>query len=83
MVEWMIGLGIITSHTVGLAMNDYYKAVGSQLLALGTKAKAFESTAGAAARETLDMAVYLKVTAYDRANTVILGDPTVAIPLPK
>jgi hypothetical protein len=28
------------------------------------------------------MALYSKVTAQDRAATVILGDPTVAIPLP-
>jgi hypothetical protein len=67
---------------VGLAMNDYYKAIGTLLLELDDKAKAFESAAGPAARQALDMAVYCKVTAYDRANTVILGDPTVAIPLP-
>lgn len=29
------------------------------------------------------LAVCLKVTAYDRANTVIPGVPTVTIPLPK
>jgi len=68
---------------VGLAMNDYYKAIGSQLLALDKKTNAFVSSAGPTARQALDMAVYLKVTAYDRANTVILGDPTVAIPLPR
>jgi hypothetical protein len=26
--------------------------------------------------------VYNRVTAHDRANTVILGDPTAALPLP-
>lgn len=67
---------------VGLAMNDYYQAIGSFLLSLGAKTKAFEGAAGPAAREALDMAVYFKVTAYDRANLVILGDPTAAIPLP-
>jgi hypothetical protein len=67
---------------IGLAMNDYYQAIGSMLLSLDAKTKAFESAAGAAARQALDMAVYFKVTAYDRANTVILGDPTAAVPLP-
>jgi hypothetical protein len=29
------------------------------------------------------MALYSKVTAYDRLSTVILGEPTVAISLPR
>jgi hypothetical protein len=63
-------------------MNDYYQAIGSLLLSVGERTRAFESAAGPAARQALDMAVYCKVTAYDRANMVILGDPTAAIPLP-
>jgi hypothetical protein len=29
-----------------------------------------------------DLALYNKVSAYDRVSTVLLGDPTVSIPVP-
>ena len=37
---------------------------------------------GLAAESAVRMLVYSRVTAHDRASTVILGDPTAAIPLP-
>ena len=42
----------------------------------------YEVATGAAAKSKLDMLLYSRVTAQDRASTVILGDPTVAIPTP-
>jgi len=44
--------------------------------------RSYETAKRAAAKPFLDMLVYSRVTAHDRAATVILGDPTAAIPAP-
>lgn len=73
---------------VGLALSPHYLPVGA-LLYGHTRAVAAYNQApfGPAGRPAsagaLDMAVYSKVTAYDRLSTVILGDPTVRIPPPR
>jgi hypothetical protein len=67
---------------VGLAMSRHYQAIGSLLLGHDRELKKYNVAKGAAATDALDMALYSKVTALDRASTVILGDPTVAIPKP-
>ena len=72
---------------VGLALSPHYVPVGSLLLG-HTDAVAvfygapFGAAGRAASTGAIDMAVYSKVTAYDRLSTVILGDPTVCPPLP-
>jgi hypothetical protein len=68
---------------VGLAMSQYYQPVGSLLLQHGRAADDHGSAVGDRARAALDLALYSKVTAYDRASMVVLGDPTVAMPLPR
>lgn len=67
---------------VGLAMSPYYRPIGSLLQGYVAAQRKYRSTAGAAAKPSLDMMVYNRVTAHDRAATVILGDPTVAVQLP-
>ena len=72
---------------VGLALGPHYVPVGSLLLGHTDAVAAFNRAPfGAAGRAAsagaIDMAVYSKVTAYDRLSTVILGDPTVCLPLP-
>jgi hypothetical protein len=74
--------GICSGLPIGLAMGRYYQPIGSLLINHGRALRQFNTSAGRAAATALDMALYSKVTAYDRASTVILGDPTVAIPLP-
>lgn len=68
---------------IGLAMSPYYQAIGNLLLNHDRAVKKYDVSVQAAARGALDLALYSKVTAYDRASTVILGDPTVAVPVPK
>jgi hypothetical protein len=72
---------------VGLAMGPHYLPVGALLYGYTAGRTAYNSAPfGAAGRAAsasgVDMAVYSKVTAYDRLSTVILGDPTVRIPTP-
>jgi hypothetical protein len=67
---------------VGIAMSDYYPAIGALLTQYFRSKQKYESLLGQAAKPSLDMLVYSRVTAHDRASTVILGDPTAAIPLP-
>lgn len=68
---------------IGLALNGHYDPVGSLLFGHTRAVEAFDSARpGQASVSAIDMALYSKVTAYDRLSTVILGDPTVAIPLP-
>jgi hypothetical protein len=67
---------------VGLAMSQYYQPIGALLLSHTQTVNNFNDNTGDAATRALNMALYTKVTAYDRASTVILGDPTVALPLP-
>ncbi len=71
-----------------LALSPHYTPVGSLLFSHTRAVQRFNEapfgTAGAAVtRGALDMAVYSKVTSYDRLSTVLLGDPTVALPIPR
>jgi hypothetical protein len=78
----MVYQGICGGRPAGLALGGVYRPIGSLLLSHSTAVDAYDaSPPGPAARHAVDMALYNKVTAYDRANTVLLGDPTVAIPL--
>ena len=70
--------GICGGRPVGMALESYYAPIGSLLVNHGRQMKDFDAGASGA----LDLATYSKATAYDRASTVLLGDPTVAIPLP-
>lgn len=74
--------GLCSGKPVGLALSTYYRAIGSLLSAHTTARQSYNIKAGAVAKPSLDMLVYSRVTALDRASTVILGDPTTAIPLP-
>jgi hypothetical protein len=67
---------------VGYAMEPYYRPIGALLQGYHSAEKEFQTTIGTQAKPSLDMMVYSRVTAHDRASTVILGDPTVAIPMP-
>ena len=67
---------------VGLAMSRYYRPIGALLQGYVAALKKYRTTVGAAAKPSLDLLVYSRVTAHDRAATVILGDPTVAVQLP-
>jgi hypothetical protein len=73
-----LGLG----KPVGLAMSGYYPAIASKLQQYVKAKEDYDSLVGPAAKTPLDMLVYSRVTAHDRASTVILGDPTAAISLP-
>jgi hypothetical protein len=73
---------LCSGQPVGLAMNGYYQPIGSLLINHNRALTTFNVTAGEAAQSALDLALYSKVTAFDRASVIILGDPTVAIPTP-
>lgn len=72
--------GLMSGQPVGLS--GYYPAIGSLLQKYVKARQKYNSVVGPAAKPSLDMLVYSRVTAHDRASTVILGDPTAAIPLP-
>ena len=67
---------------VGLAMTSYYPAIAALLTQYVQARQTYEPLVGPAAKPSLDMLVYSRVTAHDRASTVILGDPTAAMPTP-
>jgi hypothetical protein len=73
---------LCTAQPVGLAMRECYEAIGALLLTRDQEVGEYNRHTGDAARSALEMVLYSTVTAQDRAATVILGDPTVAIPLP-
>lgn len=73
---------LCTAQPVGLAFHECYEAIGSLLIARDQQLRDYNRHAGDVGRAALEMALYSTVTAHDRAATVILGDPTVAIPLP-
>ncbi|MCX2931183.1 hypothetical protein ORI20_12910 [Mycobacterium sp. CVI_P3] len=75
--------GVCSGKPVGLAMSAYYPAIGSLLVSYTAAREDYNGLVGAEAKPSLDMLVYSRVTAHDRASTVILGDPTAAIPLPQ
>lgn len=74
--------GVCGGLPVGLALDNYYDPVGSLLQGYLKALSTYRVKIGAAAKPSLDMLVYSRVTAHDRSSTVILGDPTVAIPIP-
>ncbi|MEZ5114642.1 MAG: hypothetical protein R2737_00125 [Candidatus Nanopelagicales bacterium] len=67
---------------VGLAMERWYQAIGSLLLGYTRAVSTFNASTGEEAARELDRALSARVAAYDRAGTVLLGDPTVRIPVP-
>lgn len=67
---------------IGLAFAPFYRPVGSLLQGYLAEVRRQQTATGDAAQRGLDMMVYSRVTALDRASTVILGDPTVSVPLP-
>ena len=78
--------GICAGLPVGLAVeaSRLYTPVGSLLLKHSHAVRRYAGESlRSGRRSALDLALYSKVTAYDRACTVLLGDPTVAIPLPR
>jgi hypothetical protein len=74
---------LCAGQPVGLAMSQYYQAIGALLLGHGRASADFDDRVGDDATDALNLALYTKVTAYDRACTVILGDPTVALSPPR
>ena len=74
--------GLCTGQPVGLAMSGYYPAIGSLMESYDNARREYSTLVGTAAKPSLDMLVYSRVTAHDRASTVIIGDPTAAIPVP-
>jgi hypothetical protein len=74
--------GVCGGLPVGLALDNYYDPVGALLQGYLKALGSFRVKLGDAAKPSLDMLVYSRVTAHDRSSTVILGDPTVALPLP-
>jgi hypothetical protein len=76
---------VCAGRPVGLALHEagVFSPVAPLLLG-HTKAVAdyAVATGRTPRRKALDMALYSKVTAYDRASTVLLGDPTVTVPVP-
>jgi hypothetical protein len=74
--------GVTGGKPVGLAMSGYYPAIATKLQEYVKAKDQYNSLVGPAAKRSLNMLVYSRVTAHDRASTVILGDPTAAIPLP-
>lgn len=73
---------LCSGQPVGLAMSDYYPSIGTLLLTYLSERQHYESLVGDAVKPSLDMLVYSRVAAHDRASTVILGDPTVAMAVP-
>ena len=67
---------------VGLAFAGWYDSIGSLLQAHEKAISASNTIVGPAAVRQMDLGLYNRVSAYDRASTVILGDPTVLIPKP-
>jgi hypothetical protein len=89
LTQWVRALmynGLCRGLPIGLAMDtsQLYDAIGPLLLAHSEAAARRAEAANKEARSAaLNVALYNKVSAYDRACTVLLGDPTVALPLPK
>jgi hypothetical protein len=67
---------------VGMAMSVYYPPIAALLQQYIRSRQDYDVTDGPDAESAVRMLVYSRVTAHDRASTVILGDPTAAIPLP-
>jgi hypothetical protein len=81
-LETAIYTRLCDGQPVGLAMSGYYPAIAALLTQYVQSRQTYDSLIGPEAKPSLDMLVYSRVTAHDRASTVILGDPTAALPLP-
>ena len=69
---------------VGMAMSTHYEAIGALLQNYESAQRQYNTAVGAEAQPYLDMLIcYSRVTAHDRASTVILGDPTVTMKVPE
>jgi hypothetical protein len=73
---------LCAANPVGMAMEPFFAPVGTLLQQLGKATAAANDEMGDAAAAARQRALYLKVTAFDRAGLVILGDPAVAVPTP-
>lgn len=73
--------GLCSGEPVGLALNRVYEHIGEMASAHEQAHKLFNTTFGTAP-SAVTAATYTKLAWLDRQSTVILGDPTVAIPLP-
>jgi hypothetical protein len=73
---------LCSAQPAGMAMSAYYPAIGALLQGYVAARTNYRTAIGPTAKQALDMLVYSRVSSHDRANTVILGDPTVAIPVP-
>jgi hypothetical protein len=73
---------LFSGRPVGYAMEPHYDPIGSLLQDYRQAAGRYAEAFGDAEKEPLANMVYHRLTAHDRASTVILGDPTVAVPLP-
>jgi hypothetical protein len=74
--------GLAGGEPVGMALRDHYRAIAALLQNYERARREYNAQVGAAAKPSLDRLVYCRVTAHDRASTVILGDPTAAMVLP-
>ena len=76
--------GLCRGIPAGLAMEEarLFTPVGTLLMQHARAVGGFATARPAARRPALDRALYSKVAAYDRAGTVLLGDPTVAVAVP-
>lgn len=83
-VRELLYTGVCAGSPVGLALETarLYHAVGALLLQHSRAVARFATAGPAARRPALDLALYSKVSAYDRAGTVLLGDPTVSLAVP-
>ncbi len=76
---------VCSGRPLGLALEEarLFNSVGALLIGHLNAVSQYSVARGATPRRTaLDMALYSKVTAFDRASTVLLGDPTVSLSLP-
>jgi hypothetical protein len=67
---------------VGLAMQHFFTPISRLLQRYQRSNDRYGETVGAASVAAGRSALYNKVSAFDRAGLVILGDPAVAIPKP-
>ena len=75
--------GVASGRPVGLSMTRVYRAIGSLLTQLEQAQRNNNSKGGSEAQTALKMALYLRITAHDRASTNgFLGDPTAALAMP-
>jgi hypothetical protein len=76
--------GLCAGAPIGLALENarVYQSVGALLMQHSRAVARFATADPGARRPALDLALYSKVSAYDRAGMVLLGDPTVAVDVP-